>query len=80
MVGAFVFITVAAGTAWGDAATMHSSLHAVPGVKGVFFLSGAVDVLAQVEAADQKALMESLGKIRAVKGVATTDTRMIWPV
>jgi hypothetical protein len=59
---------------------MHSALHAVPGVKGVYFLSGAIDILAQVEAADQKALMETLGKIRAVKGVASTDTRMIWPI
>ena len=80
MVGAFVFITVAPGTALGDMAAMHTAFHAVPGVKGVWFLTGKIDVAANVEVADQKALMEVLGKIRAVKGVASTDTRMILPV
>ena len=80
MVGAFVFITVAAGTAWGETAAMHTALHGIPGVKGVWFLTGKIDVVANVEVADQKALTEVLGKIRAVKGVASTDTRMILPV
>ena len=80
MVGALVFITVASGTAWGDAATLHGALHAIPGVKGVWFLTGPIDVAANVEVADQKAFTEALGKIRALKGVASTDTRMILPV
>jgi hypothetical protein len=80
MVAAFVLIKVAAGTGWTDASAMHTALHAVPGVKGVHFLAGPTDIIAFVEVADQKAMLESLAKIRAVKGVGSTDTRMVWPV
>jgi nitrate reductase NapAB chaperone NapD len=80
MVGACVFIKVAASTPWADAAAMHTALHGVPGVKGVYFLMGPTDIVLFIEAADQKALMETLGKVRAVKGVASTDSRSILPV
>jgi hypothetical protein len=49
-------------------------------VKTVHFLAGPTDVIAFVEAADQAALGESLGKIRGIKGVASTDTRIVWPM
>ncbi len=80
MVAAFVLIEVGPTTGWGDASTLHSALHAVPGVKTVHFLAGPTDVIAFLETADQKTLIEAVGKIRAVKGVAGTDTRMVWPV
>lgn len=80
MVAAFVLIQVAASTSWSDAPAMHSALHAVPGVKGVHFLAGPTDIIAFVEVADQKALLESLAKIRAVKGVGVTDSRIVLPV
>jgi DNA-binding Lrp family transcriptional regulator len=71
---------MAMSAGWPDASAMHDAFHAVPGVKTVHFVTGATDVIIFVEAADQKALMESMGKIRAVKGVAGTDTRIVLPI
>lgn len=80
MVGAFVFVQVSATGSWKDASAMHKAMHAVPGVKTVHFLMGPTDALVLVEASDQQALMESVGKLRSVKGVGSTDTRMILPM
>ncbi len=80
MVAAFVLVQISATGSWKDASTMHKALHAVPGVKTVHFLMGPTDILVFVEAPDQQALMESVGKIRSVKGVASTDTRMVLPL
>lgn len=80
MMAAFVFIQVVTSGGWGDMRQLHNDLHAVEGVKTVHFLAGPTDVVVFVEAADQAGLMETLGKIRAVKGVASTDTRIVWPV
>lgn len=80
MVGAFVFIQVSGLSSQRDVANVHKSLHAVPGVKTVHFLMGPTDVAVYIEAADQAALFESIGKMRAVRGVASTDTRMVMPV
>jgi uncharacterized protein with GYD domain len=80
MVAAFVLIQIAGLGGSTDARTLHSALHAVPGVKTVHFVAGPTDVFAFIEVADQTALMEALGKIRATKGVASTDTRMVLPV
>ncbi len=80
MVGAFVFMQVSGLSSEKDASEVHKALHAVPGVKTVHFLMGPTDVVAYLEAADQKALFESVGKMRAVRGVATTDTRIVMPL
>jgi hypothetical protein len=80
MVAAFVFVRVAAATSWADASAMHSALHAIPGVKTVYFLMGPTDVVLLAEAADMKTLIETVGKVRAVKGVAETDSRMVLPI
>jgi hypothetical protein len=81
MMSAFVLIQMAASSGgWTDARALHDALHAVTGVKTVHFLAGPTDIITFVEASDQKALMEAVGKIRAVKGVASTDTRVVWPV
>ncbi len=79
MTAAFVFIQVAA-SGLSDLRALHKSLHAVPNVKTVHLLAGPTDMIVYVEAADQAALLETLGKIRGTKGVASTDTRMVWPV
>jgi hypothetical protein len=55
-------------------------LHAVPGVKTVHFLTGPTDIIVYVEAAGNDGLMEVLGKVRAVKGVGSTDTRVVLPL
>ena len=57
----------------------HGALHAVSGVKTIHFVAGPTFLIDFVEAADQTALMEALGKLRAVKGVASTDTRIVMP-
>ncbi len=79
MTAAFVFIQVAV-SGLSDLRGLHKSLHAIPNVKTVHVLAGPTDMIAYVEAADQAALMETLGKIRGTKGVASTDTRLVWPV
>jgi hypothetical protein len=80
MMAAFVLIQMAVSGGWAEARALHNALHAVAGVKTVHFLAGATDIIAFVEVADQTALMETLGKIRAVNGVASTDTRIVWPI
>ena len=80
MVGAFILIQVASAVGWGNAPTIHTALHAVPGVKTVHFLTGPTDIIVYVEAANQDGLMDILGKVRAVKGVGSTDTRVVLPV
>ena len=75
---AFVLITVSGGMT--EASALHGALHAIAGVKTVHFLAGPTDIIVYVEAADQTALIEITGKIRAVNGVASTDTRIVWPV
>jgi DNA-binding Lrp family transcriptional regulator len=77
MVTAFVMIQIGNTS---DMSGLHKALHAVPGVKTVYFLAGPTDVIAQVEGADQAALMSTIGKIRGVMGVASTDTRIVMPV
>jgi hypothetical protein len=52
----------------------------VPGVKTVHFLTGPTDIIIYVEAASNEALMDILGKVRAVKGVGSTDTRVVLPL
>ena len=77
MMAAFVFIQLSGMSGFGDAAAVHTALHAVPGVKTVHFVAGPTDVIVFVEAADQKALVDSVGKMRGVKGVGSTDTRIV---
>jgi nitrate reductase NapAB chaperone NapD len=77
MTSAFVMIQIGNTT---DLKSLHMALHAIPGVKTVHFLAGPTDAIAFIDAADQAALMDAIGKIRAVKGVASTDTRLALPV
>jgi hypothetical protein len=80
MVGAIVLIQVASAVGWGNAPAIHTALHAVPGVKTVYFLTGPTDIILYAEAATQDGLMDIIGKVRAVKGVGSTDTRVVLPV
>lgn len=77
MTSAYVMIQIGNAT---DMKGIHSALHAVPGVKAVHFLAGPTDVIAFVDAADQAGMMTAIGGIRAVKGVTSTDTRLVVPV
>ena len=80
MMSAFVFIQMAQSGGWKEMGALHKALHAIAGVKTVHFVAGPTDVIIFAEGADQAALAETLGKIRAVKGVGSTDTRLVWPV
>jgi len=80
MMAAFVFVQMAVTGGWSDARSLHNALHAIAGVKTVHFLAGPTDIVVFVEAADQMALMEAVGKIRGTKGVASTDTRIVLSV
>jgi hypothetical protein len=80
IMSAFVFIQVAGLSDRNELQALHDGLHGVSGVKTVHFVAGPIDVIAYMEAADQTALIEALGQLRAVKGVASTDTRIVWPL
>jgi DNA-binding Lrp family transcriptional regulator len=80
MMAAFVFVQIAVSGGWDGMRKLHEQLHAVPGVKTVHFLAGPTDVVLFVEGANQAALAETIGKVRGVKGVESTDTRIVWPI
>jgi nitrate reductase NapAB chaperone NapD len=80
MMAAFVFVQMAVSGGWEGVDALHRALHAVAGVKTVHFLAGPTDIVVFVEGADQAALAGTLGQIRGVKGVDSTDTRIVWPV
>ena len=80
MMSAFVFVQVGETEGWDEMRTLHDALHNVDGVKTVHFIAGPTDIVVFVDADDQPALGETLGKIRALKGVASTDTRIVWPM
>ena len=73
------FVMIQIGNA-GDLNALHMALHAVAGVKTVHFLAGPTDVLALIEGEDLSALTATVAQIRAVPGVASTDTRVVLPL
>ena len=68
---------IGAGT---DIAALHKDLHGCEGVKEVFYLAGPTDIVCRIEAADVAAVTQTVMRIRAVKGIASTDTRFILPI
>jgi DNA-binding Lrp family transcriptional regulator len=80
MMAAFVFVQLGVTGGWTDARALHDAMHAVGGVKTVHFVAGPTDIIAFVETADMSALMEAVGKIRGLNGVASTDTRIVLPM
>ena len=80
MKAAFVFVQMTVSGGWEGMDALHRALHAVSGVKTVHFVAGPTDIIVFAEGADQAALADTLGKIRGLKGVASTDTRIVWPV
>jgi hypothetical protein len=78
MTSAFVFIQVTGLSDRSGMQSLHDGLHAVSGVKTVHFVAGPTDVIVYVEAADQAALIEAVGGMRGVRGVGSTDTRIVW--
>ncbi len=79
MISAYIFIHTLSGSQ-PDLKQAHDDVHKVPGVKTVHFLTGPTDAIAFVELPDLDALGNTVGKIRGVKGVASTDTRVVLPM
>ena len=77
---AFVFVQVREIEGWDQMRSLHDAIHRVAGVKTVHSIAGPTDIVVFVNAADQSALGATLGKIRALKGVVSTDTRIVWPM
>ena len=77
MQGAIVMVQISSST---DMNKLHKDLHAVENVKEAYFLAGPTDVVCHVEAADVDAVVNTVMKIRSMKGVANTDTRFILPL
>jgi len=80
MMAAFVLVKEAVSGSAQDRRGLHESLHAIGGVKTVHFVAGPTDIIVFIEGADQAALAQTLDSIRGAKGVASTDTRIVWPV
>jgi len=77
MMSAFIFIQVGGLKDVAEMHQMHDALHAIAGVKSVHFVAGPTDVIVFADAADQAALSMLIGNIRQVKGVASSDTRIV---
>ncbi|KUO40474.1 MAG: hypothetical protein AVW06_02390 [Hadesarchaea archaeon DG-33-1] len=71
---ALVFVRAAAGKSLNAAETIKK----IEGVKEAYATTGRFDVVARVEAADLRAVGETVvKKIQAVEGVRSTETSMI---
>ena len=77
MASAFVFVQLGSLSGLSEARAVHDAIHAVSGVKTVHFVAGPTDVIVFVESADTPGLTEAVGRIRSLKGVASTDTRIV---
>jgi hypothetical protein len=57
-----------------------SAIREIAGVKQAHLLMGPTDCIAFIEGADLETLGEALMAIRGMDGVASTDTRLAWPI
>ena len=80
MMAAFVFVQLTAISGADDLSRLHKELHGLPGVKTVHLTAGPTDMIVFVEVADEKAMLDTIAKLHGVKGVGSTDTRMVLPV
>ena len=80
MKAAFIFVQLSAISGADDLSRLHKELHGIPGVKTVHLTAGPTDMVVFVEVADEKAMLDTIGKMHGVKGVGSTDTRMVFPI
>jgi len=72
--GAFIFISVAGN----HTRSVHTTIRRMEGVKAVYTVTGAYDIIAQVEAESVQSLSELiLAKIRVIDGVTQTVTCLV---
>ena len=77
MKSAFVLTQIGGLKDVAEVKALHSALHAIAGVKTVHFVAGPTDVIVFAEANDDDGLAAIIGQMRATKGVASTDTRIV---
>ena len=80
MMAAFVLVGISVSGGWTDVRTLHDNLHSITGVKTVHFLAGPTDAIVYIEVMDQMEMMRTVGEMRAVSGVISTDTRIVLPM
>ncbi|OGO28843.1 MAG: hypothetical protein A2Z16_11130 [Chloroflexi bacterium RBG_16_54_18] len=80
MMSAYVLVQLGDVSGWSDVDELHHALHAVSGVKTVHLLAGPTDIMLYVEAADQMGLVNVVAAVRGLKGVRSTDTRIVMPM
>jgi hypothetical protein len=74
MVAAYILITISTA----DPLDVLTKLRALPAVKQAHALLGPTDCIAFVECVDHATLRDAVLDIRAVPGVANTDTRYVY--
>ncbi|MEP7358923.1 MAG: Lrp/AsnC ligand binding domain-containing protein [Anaerolineales bacterium] len=77
MKSAFVLTQVGGLKDVAEVKALHGALHAIAGVKTVHFVAGPTDIIVFAEADDDDGLAAVIGQMRATKGVASTDTRIV---
>jgi len=75
MTSAYVFLQVSPESTFEGL----PALREVEGVKQAHAIMGPIDGVAFVEVPDMEALAKTVLAIRALEGVASTDTRLAWP-
>ena len=73
MVRAYVFIT----TRKAEERQVADTIREFPTVKAAHVITGNIDVVASIEAADLGALWETVNQIQAVPGVTRTTTSVV---
>jgi basic membrane lipoprotein Med (substrate-binding protein (PBP1-ABC) superfamily) len=77
MKSAFILTQIGGLKDVAEVKALHNALHAIAGVKTVHFVAGPTDVIVFAEANDDEGLGAIIGQMRATKGVASTDTRIV---
>ena len=77
MVPAFVFVQVSNPT---SLAGLHSTLQLITHVGQIYFLTGSIHILIQVNAPDMQALLDTVSRFRGVGGIARADLNLIMTI
>jgi len=76
MTSAYVFIKLSSGVT----VEILSAIREIDGVTQAHIVLGPVDAIAFVEVKDMEALGVTVMALQAMEGIASTDTRLAWPV
>lgn len=74
MIQAYIFIKISGA----DPLQVLAAVQQLPEVQQAHILLGPIDCIAFIKCADHQALIETITTIRAIPGVANTDTRYVY--